>query len=179
MNVAFEAMTPGQAREVVSWRYEGRYDIYGFRNDDKERGVNYLTSPEHRFFAVVSDGKLIGFRSFGPDGKVPGGVYDDAYLDTGGGLRPELTGKGLGEAIVRQGISFGAEIFGARRFRVTIAAFNQRARKVCQRIGFVEQQRFLRPNDRMPFVIFTLDLDGTWFRRLQTKSVADEEIPGD
>lgn len=157
MNISFAPMDLEQAGEVISWRYEGPYKVYEYRHEDRVVALGYLTDRANQFFAIVSRNEVIGFRSFGPDGRVAGGVYDEVYLDTGGGLRPDLTGKGLGTTVVRKGIAFGADRFGVDRFRVTIAAFNQRALKVCQRIGFDEKQRFLRPSDQMVFVVLTLD----------------------
>jgi ribosomal-protein-alanine N-acetyltransferase len=84
----------------------------------------------------VDDRGLIGFRSFGADGQVPGGLYDDSALDTGGGLRPELTGRGLGRAAIGTGLEFGRERFAPPAFRVTIATFNVRAQRVVTALGF-------------------------------------------
>ncbi len=150
-------MSHDWAHEIVSWRYEAPYDIYGYSESDRERSVAYLTEERNGFFAVVSEGNLIGFRSFGQDGRVLGGAYDETYLDTGGGLRPDLTGKGIGEKVVRKGLEFGSVLFGSERFRVTIAAFNKRAIKVCQRLGFHEDQRFQRETDGEEFMILTLE----------------------
>ena len=38
------------------------------------------------------------------------------------------------------------------------AAFNQRALKVCHKIGFLENSRFLRTNDNTEFVVLTFDV---------------------
>jgi ribosomal-protein-alanine N-acetyltransferase len=59
-----------------------------------------LVDPEVGYHAVMAVDRLIGFRSFGPDGQVPGREYDDCALDTGGGLRPDLTGQGLGRMVI-------------------------------------------------------------------------------
>ena len=40
-----------------------------------------LLDPALGFHAVLAGEELIGFRSFGPDGRVPGWDYDDAALD--------------------------------------------------------------------------------------------------
>jgi RimJ/RimL family protein N-acetyltransferase len=80
--------------------------------------------------------QLIGFRSFGSDGQVPGGAYDSSALDTGGGLRPELTGKGLGREAIQTGLDFGRRRYAPPAFRVTIAAFNVRAQRVVVALGF-------------------------------------------
>ncbi len=87
-------------------------------------------------YALIDSAGLIGFRSFGPDGQVPGGEYDSSALDLGGGLRPELTGKGLGRQAIRTGLDFGRQQFAPEAFRVTIATFNIRAQRVVHSLGF-------------------------------------------
>lgn len=126
------AMTAGYAADIVSWRYPAPYDCYDVV--DVEPG--FFLDPGNEFFAVESGGSLIGFRSFGVDGRVPGGVYDDSALDTGGGLRPSLTGRGLGRAAIATGLEFGRQRFAPRAFRVTVASFNTRALRVVTSLGF-------------------------------------------
>ena len=67
-------------------------------------------------------GGLAAFRSFGPDGQVPGGTYDDSALDTGGGLQPDLVGQGLGHEAVAAGLAWGRARYAPAAFRVTVAA---------------------------------------------------------
>jgi [ribosomal protein S18]-alanine N-acetyltransferase len=125
-------MTAAYASEIVTWRYPVPYDCYDMT--DADPGV--LASPGSSFFAVTDATGLIGFRSFGPDGQVPGGEYDDSALDTGGGLRPDLTGHGLGREAIRTGLDFGQPLFTPQAFRVTIATFNIRAHRVVTALGF-------------------------------------------
>src|ERR1700742_1015853 len=108
-------MTPGYAADILSWRYPAPYDYYDVADGDPD----YYLDPANGMFAVLSGGELIGFRSFGPDGRVPGGAYDDAALDTGGGLRPELTGRGHGRAVITAGLAFGRQRVAPDAFRVT------------------------------------------------------------
>lgn len=136
-------MTPFYAADIVSWRYQPPYDCYDLTRTDPE----FLTSEEGGFFALVDAGELIGYRSFGADGQVPGGTYDAAALDTGGGLRPELTGKGLGRPAISTGLAFGRERFAPAAFRVTVATFNARALRVVQALGFSPVQDFLASTD--------------------------------
>jgi [ribosomal protein S18]-alanine N-acetyltransferase len=103
----------------------------------------------------VDDAQLIGFRSFGPDGQVPGGVYDSSALDTGGGLRPELTGKGLGRQAIATGLEFGRRRYAPPAFRVTIATFNVRAQRVVQALGFRTSGSFLGTVDGQSFEVLT------------------------
>jgi len=95
----------------------------------------------------VDDDRLIGFRSFGADGQVPGGSYDDSALDTGGGLRPELTGRGLGREAIGTGLEFGRQRFAPAAFRMTIASFNLRAQRVVQALGFRRVGSFAASTD--------------------------------
>jgi ribosomal-protein-alanine N-acetyltransferase len=125
-------MTPAFAAEIARWRYPAPYDCYDMTGDDPAA----LADPGSGFFALTDETGLIGFRSFGPDGQVPGGTYDGAALDTGGGLRPDLTGRGLGREAIATGLDFGRERFRPAAFRVTIAAFNVRAQRVVTALGF-------------------------------------------
>jgi ribosomal-protein-alanine N-acetyltransferase len=136
-------MTPAYAADIVTWRYPEPYDCYDMTAAD----AAVLTDPAGGFYALTDGTALIGFRSFGADGRVPGGGYDDSALDTGGGLRPELTGKGLGREAIRTGLEFGRLQFAPPAFRVTIATFNLRAQRVVQALGFRRVGSFLSTND--------------------------------
>jgi ribosomal-protein-alanine N-acetyltransferase len=131
-------MTQAYAAEIVTWRYPAPYDCYDMTN----ASLAFLTSPEGGFHALVEGGELIGFRSFGEDGQVPGGMYDASALDTGGGLRPDLTGKGLGREAIGTGLAFGRREFAPAAFRVTVASFNERALRVVRSLGFVSTGSF-------------------------------------
>ncbi len=156
MKILFEPMTRPYAKDIASWRYDPPYDIYGRTDEEEDRSIDTLVDEKNSFFAALHNGELIGFRSFGDDGRVSGGNYDGPHLDTGGGLRPDLSGKGLGAEVIYQGLQFGSKTFGTKKFRVTIAGFNQRAQKVCRRLGFQESDRFHRTKDGNEFVIMTL-----------------------
>ena len=140
-------MTPGYAREIAGWRYDPPYDCYDVT------GADYVADPGNGFFALVNGTGLIGFRSFGPDGQVPGGSYDGSALDTGGGLRPDLTGRGLGREAIRTGLDFGRRRFAPAAFRVTIATFNIRARRVVEALGFRNVASFKSLADGQSFEI--------------------------
>jgi ribosomal-protein-alanine N-acetyltransferase len=142
-------MTMAYAADIVGWRYPAPYDCYDMVDADPD----FMASPESGFFALIDDGMLIGFRSFGPDGQVPGGVYDSSALDTGGGLRPELTGKGLGRAAISTGLDFGRRTLGPPAFRMTIATFNVRAQRVVQSLGFAKVGSFNASTDGRSYEI--------------------------
>src|SRR5258708_16244529 len=100
-------MTAAYVAEIATWRYPAPYDCY----DMAGASAAFIATPESGFYALTDGDALIGFRSFGADGRVPGGDYDDSALDTGGGLRPDLTGKGLGRAAIRTGLEFAPRHF--------------------------------------------------------------------
>jgi [ribosomal protein S18]-alanine N-acetyltransferase len=143
-------MTAGYAAEIATWRYPAPYDCYDMTGADPA----FLASPESGYFALTDETGLIGFRSFGADGQVPGGDYDDSALDTGGGLRPDLTGKGLGRQAIRTGLEFGQELFRPPAFRVTIATFNVRAQRVITALGFHQVDTFLATTDSRSYGIW-------------------------
>ncbi|AHH16461.1 hypothetical protein NONO_c16600 [Nocardia nova SH22a] len=148
-------MTAEFAAEMTGWRYRAPYQCYDLADVDPA----YFVDPANGFHALVDDGgALLGFRSFGPDGRVPGGEYDGSALDTGGGLRPDLTGlgTGLGRRAISTGLAFGRKRFRPAAFRVTVAAFNTRARRVVESLGFVLVSTFDATTDGSEYNIFVL-----------------------
>jgi [ribosomal protein S18]-alanine N-acetyltransferase len=146
-------MTPEYAADIVTWRYPAPYDCYNVIDVEPA----YFLEPGNGFFALEAGGEMIGFRSFGPDGQVPGGAYDDSALDTGGGLRPSLTGQGLGRTAIATGLEFGRRRFAPRAFRATVASFNMRALRVVTSLGFQPVSSFAATTDGRPFQILVRD----------------------
>lgn len=140
------------ALKMITWRYAPPYDCYDMTDADP----SVLSDPASGFFSLSDDtDALIGYRSFGADGQVPGGMYDDSALDTGGGLRPDLTGKGLGRRAIEAGLSFGLTLFAPDAFRVTVASFNIRALRVVQSLGFRQIDHFAASTDGRHYEILT------------------------
>jgi [ribosomal protein S18]-alanine N-acetyltransferase len=142
-------MNAAYAADIATWRYPAPYDCYDMTGVDPA----VLVGADSGFFALTDATSLIGFRSFGSDGQVPGGTYDDSALDTGGALRPELTGKGLGRQAIQTGLAYGRAQFSPPAFRVTVAAFNLRALRVIQDLGFSEAGRFKATTNGRRYVV--------------------------
>jgi len=65
-------------------------------------------------------------------------------LDIGLGMKPELTGQGLGKTFFRTILAHTKTLADAEpRVRLTVATFNQRAMRLYSHFGFQEVERFL------------------------------------
>jgi RimJ/RimL family protein N-acetyltransferase len=139
---------------MLSWQYEPPYGMYTLEPVDEATAIRELLRPELHYVAVLDEhDDMIAFRCFGPDAQVPGGIYGEEALDLGGGLRPDLTGKGLGWHVIAASMNYAMGRFAPRLFRTTVASFNQRAKKVCERLGYQVARSFNRPSDGMSFDI--------------------------
>jgi ribosomal-protein-alanine N-acetyltransferase len=147
MGFAFRPITAADVEAIVGWRYPAPYDFYDWDpGDDPAEMLDPLSG------CVVADddaGKLAGFVCFGAAGQVPGGrragLYEEPLLDVGLGLRPDLTGRGFGRGFVRAALAVGAAHHRPPGFRLSVAAFNERAIRVYERVGFVRGERFASP----------------------------------
>src|SRR5262249_8528588 len=135
------------AAAIAGWRYPPPYDIYDGDPDD----VDGLLDRDADYRAICAGGELVGFHCIGVDAQVPGGDYAEPCLDLGMGLRPDWTGRGEGTEILRAIVAYrGADL------RATVAAFNTRALRVCERVGFRAVARFHSPPSGRDFVIVRL-----------------------
>lgn len=148
----FRPMDRATAIQITKWRYAPPYDIYN--DDDSGESLEWYLDPDYHYYSVWQNDELIAFRNFGADAQVPGGDYSADALDMGGGLRPDLTGKGLGEGLMSAAFEFARQKFDPPAFRATVAGFNLRAQKVCVRVGYQEVQRFVNAKSGKEFVIF-------------------------
>lgn len=141
------------AKALLAWRYPPPDDFYN-APDESPAAVDQLLRPELHYLSVLDErGELIGFRCFGPDARVSGGDYGEDALDMGGGLRPDLTGRGLGRHVITAAMNHAIGVFSPRQFRTTVAAFNRRALKVCESLGYRAVREFERSSDGATFVI--------------------------
>ncbi len=137
-------LTREQASEILGWRYPSPYDFYNPPGDrPEEEYIREFVNPEYQFHGVMdSNESLTGFCSFGTDGQVPGGDYTGDALDIGLGMKPELTGRGLGPSFLAAILRHACIVYAPARFRMTVANFNRRAFRLYSRFGFVKEQEF-------------------------------------
>jgi [ribosomal protein S18]-alanine N-acetyltransferase len=122
-------MAQADAEAVAGWRYPEPFSFYVWPADEDD--LAELLDAELRgeaYFAVEDDeGSLVGHFSFRPDGRT---------LVIGLGLRPDLTGRGLGGPFLAAGLDYGRQRFAPDEFSLAVATFNKRAIKVYERAGF-------------------------------------------
>ena len=131
MNV--EPLSEEHAAEIAEWRYEFPYEWYDTASDPGR--IELFANPARRdgLRAVVDDdGELIGFFNFVPEG-------DEVRV--GLGIRPDLTGQGLGAQFIEAGLSYASEEWSPKRFRLWVAWWNERALRAYRRAGFEEVTR--------------------------------------
>ena len=139
MKLRIEPASAELFAQRAAWRYPPPYDFY----DDDGIPPN---NPELFYEAHDEGGALVGFYFFGPRQK---GLF------YGLGLRPDLTGHGLGREFVDAGIAFAEKRFGRTRLVLDVAEFNERAIRVYERAGFRRVGRKVRSFERwgdVPFV---------------------------
>jgi RimJ/RimL family protein N-acetyltransferase len=147
-------MDEASARAICGWRYEAPYHIYNVVTDGVEGAVLAFLDPQYAYYCIVGEnGDLVAYCCFGLDARVPGGDYSRDALDVGMGVRPDLTGQGLGLSFAQAVLRFARETFEPPAYRVTVARFNERAQRVWEKAGFQQVEEFARSSDGMPFVI--------------------------
>lgn len=127
-------MCEEEAQEIATWRYEPPYSFYDATADADDLVLLLgKDSREGRYFSAFAEDALVGLFVFKSD-------QDDVII--GLGLRPGLTGRGLGLQFVEAGMAFAREQFGPTHFRLSVATFNERAIRVYERAGFLPLRTF-------------------------------------
>lgn len=145
--IRVQPMDRERAQEIARWTYPGIYAQYSFQNSPET--IAHLLNGA--YFAVVDDQQPcpVGLYCYGPSAQIPTllpNVYPPTAVDIGLGLHPSLCGRGAGESFLRVGLDFGRRLYGPLPFRLSVAAFNQRAITVYSRAGF--QTARVIPNAR-------------------------------
>ena len=144
MRFTLTPITSVDAQAISRWRYDGPYAVY----NGSPASIETLLEPRYLYHSVHDDrGELVGYFCFGEDARVSAGRQSGLYdhedaLDVGLGMRPDLTGRGLGERFVRAGLQFADANYSPPMFRLTVATFNRRAIRVYERAGFEPVETF-------------------------------------
>lgn len=131
-NIQIRLMNQREAIEIADeWKYPQPYDFYDMTADleDYEEITDPVSRGKH-YYSVLKNHNLIGF--FGVFPKESG----ENEIELGLGLKPDLTGKGLGKNFVTTILQYIKEEQSSVKVWLSVADFNQRAIKLYERVGF-------------------------------------------
>lgn len=135
---SFQLITQEQAEEIAfNWHYDGKYAFYNMEADEEDL-TEFLDRDKRAdsVYAVTENNRLIGFFSIHQE--------ENDTIDIGLGLRPDLTGQGLGYTFLATGITYIKERFSPAFITLAVAVFNDRAIKLYKKAGFKEAATFLQ-----------------------------------
>ncbi|MCP3026417.1 GNAT family N-acetyltransferase [Halobacillus sp. A5] len=147
-----ERMTQNQAEHIAyHWHYDGPYSFYNMEADPDDLAdfLNPEVRGDHYFAALDQDGVLVGFFSLDP--------FEDGKVDIGVGLKPELTGQGLGMEFLTKVIYHAQSLFKPRVLTLSVADFNQRAIKLYRKAGFEPVATFLQKTNGSHFKFIKME----------------------
>jgi ribosomal-protein-alanine N-acetyltransferase len=142
----FSPMTAAVADTIDGWSYPPPYDFYDLAADpaDREAFLDPDSWPD-RTYAVREAGgdrTLVGFVSFTPGAETTDGDAGTESVEIGLGMAPDRTGAGEGAQFVTAGVAFAQGKFDPAELTLGVAAFNERAIRVYEAVGFEECGRF-------------------------------------
>lgn len=140
-----------EAEKLTRWHYQPPYQRYNTTSD--ETLIGSFVDPENAYYSIQGNGELVGFCCFGKEAQVPGGDYTKDSLDIGLGVRPDLTGQGRGQMYIADVLNFARSNFNPTLFRITVAAFNERALKAWKKAGFQQVNSFQALGNKELFII--------------------------
>jgi [ribosomal protein S18]-alanine N-acetyltransferase len=125
------------AEAIAEWRYPEPYSFYDWTADpDDLRELLDAALRWDAYWAVRDEAnELVGYFEFKPK--------DEQTVEIGLGLRPDLTGRGLGGSFLAAGLEFARTRFAPARFVLSVATFNERAIKVYERAGFTRERIYM------------------------------------
>lgn len=150
---SFKPMGETDAQAIAVWHYEPPYDFYDMAQDPDD--LAELLNPQSwqgEYYAATDErGELAGFFTFR--------WHDATTLEIGLGLRPDLTGKGLGLPFLEAGLAFGRSSFAPASFILHVATFNTRAIRTYERAGFNSQQTYMQRTNGSEYEFLRMLLD--------------------
>lgn len=138
-----------EAKIIANWKYDEPYAIYNM--DENDSSLREQLDGSY-YSATDEEGNLTGYFCFGQSARVPAGemagvYHEEGFTDIGLGMAPGLCGRGYGYDFMHAGMHFAQEQLSIKKFRLTVAAFNVRAIKVYEKLGFVKAGSFKRVSE--------------------------------
>ncbi|HEX8036439.1 MAG TPA: GNAT family protein [Ktedonobacterales bacterium] len=158
MRFRFRPMRWRDALTISRWHYDGPYAFYDMSLlvllgvvavQWVLRSIRQL-----EFYGAYAERggreQLIGVFSFLRHGNT---------IEIGLGLRPDLTGQGIGLPFVLAGLEYARTHSAPKRFQLIVAAFNTRAIRVYERAGFTPVRTFTDYHRGRPYAAILMERD--------------------
>lgn len=130
MKLVFRPLTQIHALEIANeWKYDGIYSFYDMTADaeDYEEFIDEASRNQNDHFEALENNELFGFFCVIPE---------NASIEIGLGMRPDLCGTGRGKQFVEQITDFLKHHYKFDALIMNVASFNERAIKVYRACGF-------------------------------------------
>ncbi|MDX8361476.1 GNAT family protein [Cytobacillus sp. IB215316] len=153
MTYDFTKMSQKQAEDIaLNWHYDGDYSFYDMEADQEDL-AEFLDVNKRRdyYYVVKKENEIIGFMSFIETAT--------SIVDIGLGLKPKLTGHGLGLDFLRAGLNYAKTKYKPQKITLSVAIFNKRAIKVYKKAGFVEGRAFMQNTNGGSFEFIFMEFD--------------------
>jgi ribosomal-protein-alanine N-acetyltransferase len=122
-------LTIEDGMEIAMWHYPGAWAVY-----------DALEAPQadEGYWAVTgSDDQLVGFCCLGDAARPAGLEHEPGTLDVAIGIRPDLTGQGLGSELGKVAVDYAQSVSDGRRLRCALPEWNERGLETARAAGFV------------------------------------------
>ena len=136
-------LTQANADRIArEWHYSDMYSFYDMQNDPED--FEEIITPRlraNKYYQILDDkDELVGYFCLER--------LSEEKVEVGLGLRPDLTGRGLGLNFVKEIEAFIQNNFNYELIILSVASFNKRAIKVYQRAGFkIDGSKLQKSND--------------------------------
>jgi ribosomal-protein-alanine N-acetyltransferase len=152
MEFDIREMNRAAAERIAGWRYAGPYSFYDLAADAEDlREFMDENNWADVYFSVHDErDDVVGFFEFKHAGD---------ELEIGLGLRPDLTGRGFGTQFMAACLDFARRRYRTTRFRLAVAAFNERAIRVYERAGFIRTGTHIRHRNGRDIVFVDMGRD--------------------
>jgi len=157
MKFTFTPINAEDVHAICTWHYEEPYSVYdiGHGVDEADIGIELLDRRSPHYAVRDEQGALVGFFGFGSASEVWNNDEPHLYapdseekiVSVGLGMRPNLTGKGLGLPFVNAGLAFASKEFAPDYFRLYVMPFNERAIRVYEQAGFARVGTYMQQYD--------------------------------
>ena len=120
--------TEAEMREISGWKYAGDCAVYNLPPfEEQVRTGRGFANPKNRFRSCTDGGLLVGYFNL---------VEEAAAVRFGVGVRPDLCGRGYGQAICRLACGLSRRLCPGKPVYLEVRTWNIRAIRCYEKAGF-------------------------------------------